>query len=468
MKRPSTIERVRPASTSYESPRQAQQRRRTSGRVIDPAARSRRRRRLAVTLLTVVAVILLGLGVAAYAYMRAIGNKINAVTNADPTLGGALTQTAAAAPGDPFYMVIMGSDTRPGETQQRSDTLIVARVDPKQKKIEMMSIARDSRVQIPGHGLDKINAAASIGGPALTIKTVSQLTGLPISHYINIDFAGFREIVDAMGGVWIDVPQDINDRQASAFGSAFSHIKKGYQKLDGRLALTFVRSRHAFAAGDFARMSNQQLFIKALAKQALALSNVFKAPSIVNAVANHMSTDLTPEQLVNLALQFKGMPSNGIQSATAPGTPKYINGISYVVLDDAGLAAMVSRMKQGQPLEAAGTGGSTTPTPTVTVKPSQVPLTIRNGAGVSGLAKQCADFFTAKGFHISDSGNMNQFVYGQTLIVYQSGKVDSANLVRDTLGFGNVIPSAGMYSFKTPVMVVIGKDWRNPATTSGR
>ena len=409
---------------------------------------------------------MLGGAVAGYAYMRNIGSKINGKFLSDLSLQQALATSSTPAPGAPFYMVLMGSDTRKGESQQRSDSLIVARVDPQKKKVEMISIPRDSRVNIPGYGLTKVNAAATYGGPALVIKTVKELTGLPITHYINLDFFGFRDIVDAMGGVWLNIPQKIYDRDASAFGAAFATIPKGYQKLDGRLALTFVRARHAFAAGDYARMDDQQTFIKALAKQTLTVSNVFKAPAIISAVASHLDTDMSLNDLANLVMQFKGMPANGIDSATAPSAPKYIGGVSYVLIDDSAFQAMVSRMRRGLPLNPSSSNGSSSSTPTVTVTPSQVPLTVRNGAGVSGLAKEATDFFTGKGFKIADSGNMNQFVYGRTLIVYQKGQVNQANFVRETLGFGDVIPSAGMYTFKTQVMVVIGKDWKNPATTS--
>jgi hypothetical protein len=258
--------------------------------------------------------------------------------------------------------------------------------------------------------------------------------------------------------VWIDVPFDIYDTQASAYGKDYATIKKGYQKLDGKHALTFVRTRHTMADSDYGRMRNQQAFIKALASQALSLSNVFNASQIVDAVASNLDTDLTPLQLADLVLQFKGMKADDLESATAPSAPKYINGVSYVILNDANFKAMIGRMKQGLPL--VPNGSSTTPT--VTVKPADVKLTVRNGAGVSGLGKQCTDFFTAKGFTITETGNMNQYVYGRTLIVYQKGYEAQANFVRQTLGFGDVLPSAGMYSFKTNVMVVIGKDWKNP------
>jgi len=424
-------------------------------------ARKRRRRRAWTIAAIVVAVLAIGLTTAVALKVVDVGNKINAVFFSDPALQQELAGQKASAPGEPFYMVLMGSDTRPGQTQQRSDTLIVARVDPQNKKIAMISIPRDSRVAIPGKWTTKINAAAVYGGPALVIKTVKEITGLPITHFVNLNFNGFRDVVDAIGGVWIDVPFRIYDTLASAYGPAYATIEKGYQKLDGKHALTFVRTRHTMADSDYGRMRNQQAFIKALASQALSLSNVFNASQIVDAVASNLDTDMTPLQLADLVLQFKGMKPEDLDSATAPSAPKYINGVSYVILDDANFKAMIDRMKQGLPLDPTKTSTATT----VTVKPADVKLTVRNGAGVSGLGQQCTDFFTSKGFTVSETGNMNQYVYGRTLIVYQKGYETQANFVRETLGFGDVLPSAGMYTFKTNVMVVIGKDWKNPATT---
>jgi LCP family protein required for cell wall assembly len=459
---PREIKRLDPSASREPAVRQTARLRSRASKDVTPGARRRRRLRAWTIAGVVVAVLVLGTAVAVAFKVADVGKKINAVFFSDPALQQELASQKASAPGEPFYMVLMGSDTRWGQTQQRSDTLIVARFDPQNKKIQMISIPRDSRVAIPGKWTTKINAAAVYGGPALVIKTVKQITGLPITHFVNLNFNGFRDIVDAIGGVWIDVPFDIYDTQASAYGKDYATIKKGYQKLDGKHALTFVRTRHTMADSDYGRMRNQQAFIKALASQALSLSNVFNASQIVDAVASNLDTDLTPLQLADLVLQFKGMKPDDLESATAPSAPKYINGVSYVILNDVNFKAMIDRMKQGLPLVPAGTST----TPTVTVKPADVKLTVRNGAGVSGLGKQCTDFFTAKGFTITETGNMNQYVYGRTLIVYQKGYEAQANFVRETLGFGDVLPSAGMYSFKTNVMVVIGKDWKNPTVTT--
>jgi LCP family protein required for cell wall assembly len=447
--------------------RQTDRLRARSSRDVSPAARARRRKRLTITIATVIGILLVGGAIAAYAYVRVIGNKINAPFLSDVALQQVLGsgQQAVPAPGDPFYMVLMGSDTRPGQSQQRSDSLMVARIDPKNKKISIISIPRDSRVAIPGQWTTKINAAAVYGGPALVIKTVKQITGLPITHYINLNFKGFADVVDAIGGVWVDVPIEIYDTQASGFGKAYATVHKGYQKLDGKHALTFVRTRHTMADSDYGRMRNQQTFLKALGAQALSLSNVFNATGIIDAVTSNLQTDLTPAQLTDLVLQFKGMKSGAIDSATAPSAPKYVGGVSYVILDMPAFDVMLGRMKQGLSLvPKAAAGGSTTPT--ATIKPADVKLTVRNGAGVSGLGKPATDFFTSTGFTVGTATNMNQYVYGRTLVVYQKGHEAQANFVRETLGFGDVLPSAGMYTFPTDVMLVIGKDWKNPVTGS--
>ena len=458
---PREIKHLDPSASRDPVVRQTARLRARAQKDLSLGARKRRRRRAWTIAAIVVAVLAIGLTTAVALKVVDVGNKINAVFFSDPALQQELAGQKASAPGEPFYMVLMGSDTRPGQTQQRSDTLIVARVDPQNKKIAMISIPRDSRVAIPGKWTTKINAAAVYGGPALVIKTVKEITGLPITHFVNLNFNGFRDVVDAIGGVWIDVPFRIYDTLASAYGPAYATIEKGYQKLDGKHALTFVRTRHTMADSDYGRMRNQQAFIKALASQALSLSNVFNASQIVDAVASNLDTDMTPLQLADLVLQFKGMKPEDLDSATAPSAPKYVNGVSYVILNDANFKSMIDRMKQGLPLDPTKTSTATT----VTIKPADVKLTVRNGAGVSGLGQQCTDFFTSKGFTVSETGNMNQYVYGRTLIVYQKGYETQANFVRETLGFGDVLPSAGMYTFKTNVMVVIGKDWKNPATT---
>lgn len=434
--------------------------------MVDPRIRRKRRRRLTVTILVTLLLLMSASAFGAWTYVRGLDAKMRRAVTADAGFAQDLIDDAPKAPGEPFYMLLMGDDRRPGETQARSDTLILARIDPKSKKIQMISIPRDSRVKIPGYSAQqKINAASAWGGPQLTIKTVKELTGVPISYFLTVDFGGLRKTVDAMGGVWIDVPQKVDGRvnKNNAWETKNRLIQKGYQKLTGEQALTFVRARHDFADGDFSRMRNQQTFIRALVKQALSLSSVIKAPNIIAAVSDNITTNLTVSQLADLASQFKGMRDADLESATVPSRPAYIDGTAWVVIDDVQFDKMLARMARGEPLElpkVAGSKGATATVAAVAVKPADITLTVRNGAGVSGLAKSATDLFTAAGFPVKESGNMNQFVYGTTLVVFKTGTDSKAGVVREELGYGDVVPAAGLYKFNTDVLVIVGKDWK--------
>lgn len=435
--------------------------------MVDPRVRQRRRRRRLAVTLTVLLLLVVGGAVALYAWARGVENKLQRVVNSDPGIAAVLKDDTPRKPGEPFYMVLTGTDTRPGETAARSDTLLVARVDPAAQRVQAISIPRDTRANIPGHGTQKINGAMTWGGPELVIKTVKEFTGLPVTHYMNINFAGFKNIVDAVGGVTIYVPEKIDDRQAASANPAARVVPKGWQTLDGDHALTFVRARHQFADQDFSRMRNQQAFLKALAKKAASIRNPVAIAGLINAVADAVDTDLALSDLYGLARDFRGMPDANIETITMPGNSKFVDGLSYVVADDAAFKKVLRRMQNGEPLSGSVvptstvTPGGTTVANTnqpVTLKPSDVTVTIRNGAGVSGIAKSVADKLTPLGYKVIETGNMNQFVYGTTLVVYKTDSV-KAGMVREALGLGSVIASRSMYAFKTDVLVVVGKDW---------
>lgn len=315
------------------------------GAVTRAAARSARtraksKRRRAVVALTVVAVAVLGIVCgAAYSYWR-VSNKlapdlktireVRAVLDTPPP-------ASAEATSAPEYILLLGDDARPNERRARTDTMIVVRVDKLSKTVSMLSIPRDSRVPIEGHGLDKITHANAFGGPALAIKTVKDFTGLPVNHYVKIKFTGVREVVDAMGGVVMDVDAPVRD----------SGIRKGIQTLNGEEALAFVRSR-AFAAGDFERMRHQRQFLKAVARQSLEPKNLTRLPAIIDSAASNIDTDMTVPQIVTLANDMRGMNTDAIGGATLPGKGTSINKIYYFIPDEGGTASLIATFRSGQ------------------------------------------------------------------------------------------------------------------------
>ncbi|MBE0416988.1 MAG: LCP family protein [Coriobacteriia bacterium] len=255
------------------------------------------------------------------------------------------------AEGDPTYVLIIGADRRPGQTRARSDTLLVMRLDPDSHRVGMLSIPRDTRVRIDGHGTTKINAAHAYGGPALAVRTVRQFTGLPIHHFVEIDFVGFTKIVDSMGGVWIDVDRSIDDTAGSDTGgvSDVTFIPAGYQRLSGAQALTYVRSRD-FPEGDFARIRNQQRFLMAVTKQALTGSNFTRLPGTARSVAANVETDMSVSSLLRLANKFRELDDEDIVGYTVPGRPRSIRGVSYVIADESAAKRTIDAFRRGNDL----------------------------------------------------------------------------------------------------------------------
>jgi LCP family protein required for cell wall assembly len=257
-----------------------------------------------------------------------------------------------AAPADAAggqNILLLGSDTRGANdgsiadlTGQRSDTIMVVHVPANRENIFVMSIMRDSWLEIPGRGEAKINAAMSYGGVPLAVQTVEGLLGARIDHVAIVDFTGFKGITDALGGVDIDNP----------IGFDSSHLKghyftEGIQRLNGAEALAFVRERYAFSDGDFQRARNQQAFIKAVLGKSLTaetLTNPARISGLVGAIAPYLAVDdgLNSAYVAGLAVELRDVRVGDVTFFTLPttGTGTSPDGQSIVVIDQERLKAV--------------------------------------------------------------------------------------------------------------------------------
>lgn len=231
--------------------------------------------------------------------------------------------------GDQINFLVMGSDSResggdPTDWQygaQRSDVLMIVQLSGDRKHVNIMSIPRDSWVDIPGHGTAKINAAFSWGGAPLTIETVQNLTGIHIDHFAVVDFTSFEQMTDQLGGVTI-------------------RTSAGDQTMDGEQALKFVRERYSLPRGDFDRVRRQQAWIKAIMTRVFE-KDVLTSPSqvtdLTKILLEHSAVDesLNADTMVSLALGMKDLRAGGVQFMTAPvtGTGTSADGQSIVNLD---------------------------------------------------------------------------------------------------------------------------------------
>ena len=216
--------------------------------------------------------------------------------------------------------VLLGSDARAGEAS-RSDTIVVTKAGG-----GMLAVPRDTLVDIPGVGEDKINAAFAKGGPELTVETLENLTGVRLNHYVVVNFGGVEEIVDAMGGITLGVDNPIR----VGIDGRRVFIPAGTQKLDGLEALAYVRYRGGPTA-DIGRIGRQQKFLRELASESTSLAKLPRLPATAAATWRNIDTNMNPLQAARFAIRTR---LSGIEGAELyPGTPQYIEGISYWVPD---------------------------------------------------------------------------------------------------------------------------------------
>lgn len=437
--------------------------------------KSKRKRILFISLAVVCALALGGIG-AAWAYINQVDNSLRDDLDADLLQSLAVTDS----PSDPFYMLLIGVDKSEyrdssGEYggSYRTDSMMLARIDPKEKAVTLISVPRDTKVELAGHGTQKINAAYAFGGPSLAVKTVSELAGVPINHYAEIDFDGFQAVVDALGGIEVDVPMEINDDMAGG------HVDAGQQTLNGEQALILCRSRHNYddiGNGDAIRAANQRLVLSAIMKKVMT-SDVATITNTVSTLAEYVTTDYSVAGIVGLAQSMIGMDvDDNVYTAQVPTTSTYENDLWWEVLNESEWEAMMERVRQGLPpteetvvdeasgatMSSAGSGdssGTSDSSSTSSTSLSGVKVSVKNGSGISGCASQAAQKLTPEGA-IVETGNADDYNYSSTIIVYSdSSQKDEAQKIADLIGVGNIKQNDGTYGFSGDFLVVIGADW---------
>lgn len=229
-----------------------------------------------------------------------------------------------------FNLLLLGSDTRPeyhNKEWGRTDTIMILHIDPRKREGLLVSIPRDTRVNIEGYGFNKINAAYAFGGPELAISTVEKFTGLDIDNYAVVDFYAFVQIIDRLGGLDLTLDQPLVDGKSGANFSA------GTFHINGEQALSFVRSR-ATPRGDLDRIDRQQYFLKELVAQKFNLDTVLQLPALLNIFAQFGKTDLDLLTISKYAVLAPDFVPKEFETITIPTQPAFIDGVSYLIADE--------------------------------------------------------------------------------------------------------------------------------------
>ena len=454
---------------------------RTSQRDYSQRKKKDKRRKIIVGVVAAFVAVAVGGAALAWAYVNDISQRLTA--GVDDDLRFALSE--APAPGEPFYMLLMGvdrseeraADESNGDSKFRSDSMILARIDSKQKQVTLISLHRDTLIDMGEYGVQKLNAAHQIGGAAYTVETVSKFAGVPISHYAEIDFDSFKAIVDALGGVEVDVPMEINDQDAGG------HVDAGLHTLTGDEALILARARHAYddyGDGDVYRAANQRLILGAIAKTILS-SDLPTIAKTVSMAADYIVTDMTIDEIIKVAQCLRGMDtSKDIYSIMEPTEAVYMDGGWYEYVNEPAWRAIMSRVDQGLPPVAdeevyANNGGVTDGSlnkdfiaqnalssggarSASDVKTAHVD--VYNGNGVAGAASVASDIVESVGFTIGEVTNADSDDYAQTLIVYTSDADKAeAQKIAQALGVGATLKNDGSYTFSGRILVIVGHDF---------
>lgn len=376
-------------------------------------------------------------------------------------------------------MVLLGTDESIDRNENmstdgiyRTDTIILARIDPVEKHVALVSMQRDTQIMLAEYGKQKLNAAYTFGGPGLAISTVGSIAGVGISHFVLIDMNGMQDVVDALGGIEVNVPMEIWDEDAGGY------LPAGPQTLNGWEALILCRARNAYADygnGDMYRAANQRLVIQAIASKVLA-SDIGTIANTVNALSGAVQTDLSVNDIVGLAQVFQGMDTeNDIWTGNMPTESFYEDDLWFERILEPEWREMMRRVDAGLPptsdssidfltgtvLANAGNAGESGQSGADMAKKTGT-IAVRNGSGVDGLAATVQLRLEAQGYTVSDIGDADTYDYDQTLVVYEDdSRAEEAAGIVAALGEGHVVKNDLEYIMSEDFLVVIGKDYAN-------
>ena len=330
----------------------------------------------------------------------------------------------------------------------RSDTMLLVRLDLERERINILSIPRDTRVQIPERGARKANVANAIGGPALAAQVVSELVGeVPIDRYLRLNTEGIAELIDVLGGVEIDVPTRMEyvDRTQGLE----IDLEPGLQRLSGEEAHHFIRFRKD-ALGDIGRVQRQQIMLRAISQQLLRPLTLTKVPDIMQTIRDNVDTNMTWEEILSLSQFAFKSSEDSLNLVMLPG--RFSNNGEYPFSFWIANPEQTYRVAVNY-FDAVPSYGE------VSYRaPAYSRVAVTNASGLPQMGRNMAEALRQRGFTNVYVIQDDRSVLEETAIIAQQGDVQAANEVQALLGFGQVrVESTGEIS--SDITVKVGQDW---------
>jgi LCP family protein required for cell wall assembly len=447
-----------------------------------PPAPPRSRRSLAMQIfgwtLLALAVLVGGTAGGAYLYLH---ESVAAVAPRSAEVKKALKSLKVALPGEPATALVIGYDHRANEAKgspSRSDTLMLVRADPGEKTISMLSFPRDLRVEVrcPGKGsyVDKINSAYATCGPSGALATVANLTRLPVNYIITVNFRGFRQLVDKLGGVWMDIDRRYFNDHGGPTGYAKINLQPGYQRLNGTRALDFVRYRHTDS--DIYRNARQQLFVRALKDQIGSAFSLTKLPQVIKVVTSNVEVgqgggnDVSAKTVLRYAALAYALPPGHVFQSRIDG----LEGFSDLTTSTENIDRAVREFRNPDvesPRKATAVAlgeklKQRTPPPRETY------VLVLNGNGVEGSASTASYLLSQRGYQmvVPPNGlpaNAPSYDYFRTQIFFdptRAGAKPAATKLANLFGSADVkklTPRIRALGNDAMIVTVIGQTFHN-------
>ena len=423
-------------------------------------------------------VVLIAAGALAGGAWLYINQSVAAVQAHSAPVKAAQEELVEAKADQPTVALVIGYDKRLGPESSigsRSDTIMLLRADPQKDVVSMMSFPRDLLVTIPGcEGqapfTGRINEAYTYCGPRGTLRTVKELTHIPINYIVTVNFIGFIDIVDKLGGVNIDVDHRYFNDNSNGENYATIDLHSGYQHLNGKQALDYVRFRHTDS--DLYRVVRQQNFVTAMKQQVSTNWSLAKIPSIINTITKNVEVGVGGGKTLDVGTLYGyanlvyGLKSGHFQQVQIQNISGYNElEASQQSIDDAVNKFLSPDVEAPEKAASAALGekpkGDTGP------RPAQVSIEVLNGNGVAGAADQAAVALGERGYPVTNGGNADNFKYFQTKVVYDpavAGAQAAAKQMADLFGDGQIEAVQPGQKLKTMLQVIIGQTFHGELT----
>lgn len=360
----------------------------------------------------------------------------------------------------PVTVLVMGIDRVPDAKDGsdsifsgRSDTMLLLRIDPDQQTVNLLSIPRDTQVDIPGVGVTKINQANASGGPALAKRVVSQtLNSIEVDRYVRISTDAFKELVDQLGGVKVYVPEDMSYQDKTQ--KLFIDLKKGWQTLDGDQAEQFARFRHD-NFGDIGRVQRQQTLLKALRSQISSPLVFPRVPGILSTMQKYIDTNLSFEEMLALVNFGLKLDQKNVKMVMLPGRFSGPNEFraSYWIMNEAGRDRVMKQyFDQG-----------TTPSEETSI--ASLRIAVQNASSNPEAGKEVIGELLQLGYTNVFAIDPWSETQQQTQIIVQGGQLESAETLKKMLQLGSVEASS-TGDLESDLTLRIGEDWNSHKTTA--